>query len=124
MPWRRRSRPRSVLRPPAGGGSLRARRGPGGRGGVLATLRSAFAPVGEARLADPAPGLAFDWPVAVLGAMTAVAVVLALGVLSALRGARTHGSPRRARVVRPSAVGAAAAAAGAPAVAILGIRQA
>jgi ABC-type lipoprotein release transport system permease subunit len=97
----------------------------GAAGGVvLATLLSAFAPVGEARLADPAPGLTFDWSVAVLGAMTAVAVVLALGVSSALRGARTHGSPRRARVARPSAMGAAAAAAGAPAVAILGIRQA
>jgi len=93
-------------------------------GVVLATLLSVFAPVGEARLADPAPGLTFDWPVAVLGAMTAVAVVLALGVPAALRGAWTRGSPRRARVVRPSAVGGAAAAAGAPAVAVLGIRQA
>jgi FtsX-like permease family len=94
----------------------------GAAGGVgLATLLSAFAPVGEARLADPAPGLTFDWPVAVLGAVAAVAVVLALGVAPVLR---TRGSPRRARVVRPSAVGGAAAAAGAPAVAVLGIRQA
>jgi putative ABC transport system permease protein len=94
----------------------------GAAGGVgLATLLPAFAPVGEARLADPAPGLTFDWPVAVLGAVAAVAVVLALGVAPVLR---TRGSPRRARVVRPSAVGGAAAAAGAPAVAVLGIRQA
>ena len=97
----------------------------GAAGGVaLATLLSAFAPVGEARLADPAPGLTFDWPVAVLGAVAAVAVVLALGVPPALRGARTRGSARLARAARPSAVGGAAASAGAPAVAVLGIRQA
>jgi hypothetical protein len=97
----------------------------GAAGGVvLATLLSAFAPVGEARLADPAPGLTFDWPVAVLGAVAAVAVVLALGVPPALRGARTRGSARPARAARPSAVVGAAASAGAPAVAVLGIRQA
>jgi hypothetical protein len=97
----------------------------GAAGGVLlATLLSAFAPVGEARLADPAPGLSFDWPVAGLGVVVAVAVVLALGVVPALRGTRTRGSARLTRAVRPSAVGGAAAAAGAPAVAVLGIRQA
>jgi hypothetical protein len=64
-----------------------------GGGVVLATLASAFAPVGEARLADPAPGLTFDWPVAGLGAVAAVAVVLALGAAPALRGARTRLRP-------------------------------
>lgn len=94
-------------------------------GGVgLATLLSAFAPVGEARLADPAPGLTFDWQVAGLGSVAAVAVVLALGVPPALRGAQMRGSARRVRALRPSAVAGAAAAAGAPAVAVLGIRQA
>jgi hypothetical protein len=87
-------------------------------------LLSAFAPVGEARLADPAPGLTFDWPVAGLGAVAAVAVVLALGVAPALRGARIRGSAGVVSSARPSAVGGAAAAAGAPAVAVLGIRQA
>jgi hypothetical protein len=93
-------------------------------GVVLATLASAFAPVGEARLADPAPGLTFDWPVAGLGAVAAVAVVLALGVAPALRGARLRGSTRVVSAVRPSVVGGAAAVVGAPAVAVLGIRQA
>ncbi len=93
-------------------------------GVVLATLLSAFAPVGEARLADPHPGLTVDWLVAILGAVAAVAVVLALGVPPALRGAGTRGSPRRVRAARPSAVAGAAAAAGAPVVAVLGIRQA
>src|ERR1700734_2202837 len=93
-------------------------------GVVLATLLSAFAPVGEARLADPAPGLTFDWPVAGLGAVVAVAVVLVLGVAPALRGARTRGSARAVSAARPSAVASAVAAAGAPAVAVLGIRQA
>jgi hypothetical protein len=97
----------------------------GAAGGViLATLLSAFAPVGEARLADPAPGLNFDWPVAGLGAAAAVAVVLALGIAPALHGARTRGSARLFHWARASAVGGAAAAAGAPAVAVLGIRQA
>ncbi len=62
----------------------------GAAAGVLvATLLSPLAPAGEARLADPAPGLAFDWPVATAGAAAAVAVVLALGLLPALRTART-----------------------------------
>src|ERR1700722_11983729 len=96
----------------------------GAAGGVaLATLLSAFAPVGEARLADPAPGPTFDWPGAVLGAVAAVAVVLALGVPPALRGARTRGSARLARAARPSAVGGAAASAGAPGGAGVGLRE-
>ncbi|HZC64416.1 MAG TPA: FtsX-like permease family protein [Streptosporangiaceae bacterium] len=95
-----------------------------GGGVVLATLASAFAPVGEARLADPAPGLTFDWPVAGLGAVAAVAVVLALGAAPALRGARTRGSGRMVSAARPSVVGGAAAVVGAPTVAVLGIRQA
>ncbi len=97
----------------------------GAVGGIAAaTLLSAFAPVGEARLADPDPGLTFDWPVAVLGAVAVVAVVLALGIPAALRGARAGGSPRLVWPLRPSAVAAAAKAAGAPAAAVLGIRQA
>lgn len=97
----------------------------GAIGGVaIATLLSVFAPVGEAHLADPDPGLTFDWPVAGLGAATAVAVVLALGIPAALRGAQMGGSARRVRALRSSAVAAAATTAGAPAVAVLGIRQA
>ena len=61
----------------------------GAAGGVgVATLLSPFIPVGEARLADPAPGLAFDWPVAAAGAAAAVVAVLLLGLPPALRTAR------------------------------------
>ena len=53
----------------------------GAAGGIaLATLLSPLAPLGEARLAEPAPGLSFDAPVFSLGALATVAVVLALGV--------------------------------------------
>ena len=51
----------------------------------VATLLSPIAPVGEARLADPAPGLVFDWPVTVAGAAAAVAAVVLLGLPPAVR---------------------------------------
>ncbi|HEY2287709.1 MAG TPA: ABC transporter permease [Streptosporangiaceae bacterium] len=90
----------------------------------LATLLSPLAPLGEARLAEPAPGLAFDAPVLGLGALVTVAVVLVLGVLPALRAARIHKAGGRAQATRPSAVAGAAAAAGAPPGAVIGIRHA
>jgi len=106
----------------------------GAVGGVVAaTLLSPLAPAGEARLADPAPGLAFDWPVATAGAAAAVVLVMALGLPPALRGARMYGlrtvrrrSPAAdmARVTRPSRIAAAAAAVGLPVAAILGIGHA
>ena len=67
----------------------------GAAGGIaLATLLSPLAPLGEARLAELTPGLSFDAPVFGLGALATVAVVLALGVLPALRAARVHGASR------------------------------
>jgi ABC-type lipoprotein release transport system permease subunit len=90
----------------------------------LATLLSPLAPLGEARLAEPAPGVSFDAPVVGLGALATVAVVLALGVLPALRAARVRGAAGRAPASRPSAVAGAAAAAGATPGAVIGIRYA
>jgi hypothetical protein len=99
--------------------------GAGGAGGVaLAALLSPFAPTGEARLAEPSPGLAFDTPVLVLGAAVTVAAVLALGLLPALRSARVYGSAPQAPPVRSSLVVKAVTAAGAPATAIIGVRHA
>ena len=87
----------------------------GAAGGIaVATLLSPLAPLGEARLAEPAPGLSFDAPVLGLGALATVAAVLALGVLPALRAARVRRAAGRAPATRPSAVAGAAAAAGAP----------
>jgi hypothetical protein len=97
----------------------------GAAGGIaVATLLSPLAPLGEARLAEPAPGLSFDAGVLGLGALATVAVVLALGVLPALRAARMRGAADRAPVGRTSAVAGAAAAAGAPPGAVIGIRRA
>jgi FtsX-like permease family len=97
----------------------------GAAGGIaVATLLSPLAPLGEARLADPVPGLSFDAPVFGLGALATVVVVLALGVLPALGAARVRAAAGRAPAARPSAVAGAAAAAGAPPGAIIGIRHA
>jgi ABC-type lipoprotein release transport system permease subunit len=97
----------------------------GAVGGIgLATLLSPLAPLGEARLAELTPGLSFDAPVAGLGALATVAVVLALGVPPALRAARVRGAADRVAAARPSAVAGAAAAAGAPPGAVIGIRHA
>ena len=96
----------------------------GAAAGVLAaTLLSPLAPAGEARLADPAPGLTFDWPVAAAGGAATVLAVLALGLPSALRAARVRDAGLRP-AVRPSLVTGAAIATGLPATAVLGIRRA
>ena len=91
---------------------------------AVATLLSPLAPAGEARLADPAPGLAFDGAVIGLGALATVAVVLVLGVLPAVRSARVRAAASRVAVRRPSVVAAAVAGAGAPPGAAIGIRYA
>jgi ABC-type lipoprotein release transport system permease subunit len=90
----------------------------------VATLLSPLTPVGEARLATPTPGLVFDWPVALAGGAAATAAVLLLGLPPALRSARRQAARRDALVTRQSRVTRAAAAAGLPAAAVLGIRQA
>ena len=97
----------------------------GAAGGIaVATLLSPLAPLGEARLAEPAPEVSFDVPVFGLGALATVVAVLALGVLPALRAARVRKAAGRAPATRPSAVAGAAAAAGAPPGAVIGIRHA
>jgi len=97
----------------------------GAAGGIAAaTLLSPLAPLGEARLAEPAPGLAFDAGVLIPGALATVAVVLVLGVVPALRATRVRGAAGRAPVTRPSVVAGAAAASGAPPGAVIGIRYA
>jgi predicted lysophospholipase L1 biosynthesis ABC-type transport system permease subunit len=97
----------------------------GAAGGIaVATLLSPLAPLGEARLAEPAPGLSFDTPVLGLGALATVVVVMVLGVRPALRAARVRTAAGRTPATRPSAVAGAAAAAGAPPGAVIGIRHA
>ena len=95
----------------------------GAAGGVaIAVALSPIAPLGEARLADPAPGLRADWAVLGSGALATVVLLLAVGAVIAWRSAW----PRTGLdvVSRPSAVVRAAVAVGAPAAAVIGLRQA
>jgi len=85
---------------------------------------SPLTPVGEARLAEPSTGFAFDLLVLPLGALATVAVVLALGVWPAVRASRTLGEADQAPDPRPSAVVARLAASGAPPSAVIGVRHA
>ena len=92
-------------------------------GVALAFALSPLTPVGEARIADPSPGFAFDAPVLLPGAAVAVMVVLALGVRPATRAARTRQSAEAA-LPRPSRVVALLAGARVPASALIGVRHA
>ncbi len=92
---------------------------------LLAVLVSPLTPVGEARLADPSPGrMSFDPVVLPLGTLAVVAAVTALSVWPAVRHARLLSS--RPLPTAPVAVsaGRAAARAGLPATALIGIRHA
>ena len=91
---------------------------------VFALSLSVFVPVGEARLADPNPGFAFDAPLLVGGALAAVGVVVLLGVWPALRAARTRSARDRRRVPRASQTMAVLTTIGAPPTALIGVRSA
>jgi hypothetical protein len=95
----------------------------GAAGGVaVAVALSPIAPLGEARLAEPAPGLQADGPVLGYGALATVLVLLAVGAVIAWRAARPRIGPDV--VSRPSMVVRAAVALGAPAAAVIGLRHA
>jgi hypothetical protein len=91
---------------------------------ILAFALSPLAPVGEARLAEPSTGFAFDPLVLLLGALATVVVVLALGVWPAIRASRVHTGDDRAPEGRPSFVVARLTAAGAAPSAVIGVRHA
>jgi hypothetical protein len=90
----------------------------------LAFVLSPLTPVGEARLAEPNTGFAFDPFVLLLGALAIVAVVVLLGVWPAIRAARVRRVDDRAPEARPSVLVARLAAAGAPPSAVVGVRHA
>jgi hypothetical protein len=95
----------------------------GAAGGVaVAVALSPIAPLGEARLAEPTPGLRADWSVLGYGALATVLVLLAVGAVIAWRSARPRTGPDV--VSRPSTVVRAAAAIGAPVAAVIGLRHA
>jgi len=91
---------------------------------AVAAALSPIAPLGEARLAETSTGVTFDAHVLPLGALATVVVVFALGIWPAMRVARTLRSDDRATTSRPSAVVTHLAAMGAPASAVIGVRNA
>lgn len=89
----------------------------------LASGLSVFTPVGEARLADPTPGLDFDPLLLVGGAAVALVAVVALGIWPAVRASRPASDGDRA-VVRPSRIVRAVSVSGAPPTVLIGTRNA
>lgn len=93
-------------------------------GVALAVALSPLAPVGVARVAEPAPGVSFDVLVLPLGALGTVLAVLALGLGPAIRSARPLHAADPGPGPGPVRVTPAAATAGAPPSALIGIRNA
>ena len=92
---------------------------------LAAVLVSPLTPVGEARLAVPAPGsMSFEPVVLPLGALAVLAAVIAVSIWPAVRHARLPG--RRSQPAMPiaTAAGRSAARAGLPPTAVIGIRHA
>ena len=91
---------------------------------IVAFALSPLTPVGEARLAEPSTGLAFDPLVLLLGALATVVLVMLLGIWP--RCPRLAGAGRRRPGVRghPSSIVAKVAATGAPPSAVIGVRHA
>jgi len=91
---------------------------------VLAFVLSPLTPVGEARVAEPSTGLAFDPMVLLLGALALVVEVVLLGVWPALRASRVQRAQDQEPRSRPSVLVTQLAAAGAPPAAVVGVRRA
>lgn len=91
---------------------------------VVAFVLSPLTPVGEARLAEPSPGFAFEPMVLLLGALATMVVVLILGAWPAVRASRVEIGKDRRPDTRPSSIVARVAAIGAPPSALIGVRHA
>ena len=92
-------------------------------GAALALVLSIFAPVGEARLADPHPGFDFDPLLLLGGAALAVALVVALGVWPAVASTR-KALRREGPAERASRTVTLLGSAGAPPTVLIGVRNA
>jgi len=91
---------------------------------IVAFALSPLTPVGEARLAEPSTGLAFDPSVLLLGGLATVFVVLLLGIWPGVRAARVQIGGERASEGRPSIIVSKVAATGAPPSAVIGVGRA
>ncbi len=92
-------------------------------GGVtLSFLLSPLTPVGEARFAELSRGFTFDPPVAAIGVLAALLLLLGIGLLADLRTLRTD-SPGK-MFVRPSRLVGSLARVGAPPSVLIGVRRA
>jgi hypothetical protein len=89
---------------------------------VIATALSPLFPVGRARDAEPAPGLRFDMPVLVLGALAMTALLLGIVVVTAYARVRRDALSREGAPFTPSRVAASLARARAPVGAVTGVR--
>lgn len=90
----------------------------------LALFLSVFAPVGEARLADPNPGFDFDFLVLLSGGALAVVLMLALGVWPAVASARRLSITDDGPAARASRTVTFLSGSGAPPTMLIGVRNA
>jgi hypothetical protein len=91
---------------------------------IIAFALSPLTPVGEARLAEPSTGLAFDPLVLLFGALATVLVVLLLGIWPAVRASQVRFGSDRALEGHRSSIAGKVAAMGAPPSAVIGVRHA
>ncbi len=97
----------------------------GGAGAVLVAYSlSPLTPVGEARLAEPSTGLAFDPLVLLLGALATMVVVIVLGIWPAVRASRVRIDDEWVPDIHPSSIVARLATTAAPPSAVIGVRRA
>jgi ABC-type lipoprotein release transport system permease subunit len=75
-------------------------------------------------LADPSTGFVFDAPVLLLGGLTAIVLVLVLGIWPAIRTAASTRPSHTDPTLRPSRIVALLVGAGAPPSALIGVRHA
>jgi len=93
-------------------------------GVALAYLLSPIAPVGEARIAEPAAGFAFDGFVLGAGALGVFVLVTLAGIWPAVRYAGARGTSTADLPSRPSRVATGLLALGARPPAVIGVRRA
>jgi hypothetical protein len=91
---------------------------------VVAFVLSPLAPVGEARLAEPSPGFAFDPLVLLLGALVIVVVVAVLGLWPSMRASRVLADGGQPHQFRRSSIVGHLSATGAPPSTVIGVRHA